>query len=161
MTWGQNVYTRCAKDEWTAMPNLAALRAAIFLLSAKNRWGGTYVPPPPGRARVNTLLNVFVPGQKWPNCYRFSQILHNIYWTPTHIQSVTLNRINLGRLRLRLRGTIPDPTPAPNKMSRRLRLRLRIPANTQAPAAPAPAPHPSMQYYLMWCSLYCTSTDKM
>ena len=30
------------------MPNLAALRAAIFLLSAKNRWGGggTYVPPP-------------------------------------------------------------------------------------------------------------------
>ena len=29
------------------MPNLAALRAAIFLLSAKNRWGGTYVPPPP------------------------------------------------------------------------------------------------------------------
>ena len=33
------------------MPNLAALRAAIFLLSAKNRWGGTYVPPP-GRARV-------------------------------------------------------------------------------------------------------------
>ena len=33
------------------MPNLAALRAAVFLLSAKNRWGGTYVPPP-GRARV-------------------------------------------------------------------------------------------------------------
>ena len=52
MTWGQNFYTRCAKDELTAMPNLAALRAAVFLLSAKNRWGGgTYVPPP-GRARV-------------------------------------------------------------------------------------------------------------
>ena len=52
MTWGQNFNTRCAKDDWTAMPNLAALRAAIFLLSAKNRWGGgTYVPPP-GRARA-------------------------------------------------------------------------------------------------------------
>ena len=44
MTWGQNFYTRCAKDERIAMPNLAALRAAIFLLFAKNRWG-TYVPP--------------------------------------------------------------------------------------------------------------------
>ena len=41
------------------MPNLAALRAAIFLLSAKNRWGGgTYVPPPPGRARVNHLFQL-------------------------------------------------------------------------------------------------------
>ena len=39
------------------MPNLAALRAAIFLLSAKNRWGGgTYVPPP-GRARVISDFN--------------------------------------------------------------------------------------------------------
>ena len=36
------------------MPNLAALRAAIFLLSAKNRWGGTYVPP--GRARVKCTI---------------------------------------------------------------------------------------------------------
>ena len=33
------------------MPNLAALRAAIFLLSAKNRWGG-HICAPPGRARV-------------------------------------------------------------------------------------------------------------
>ena len=32
------------------MPNLAALRAAIFLLSAKNRWGGAHMCPP-GRAR--------------------------------------------------------------------------------------------------------------
>ena len=39
-TWGQKFYTRCAKDEWIAMPSLAALRAAIFPLSAKNRWGG-------------------------------------------------------------------------------------------------------------------------
>ena len=34
------------------MPNLAALRAAIFLLSAKNRWGGGHICAPPGRARV-------------------------------------------------------------------------------------------------------------
>ena len=34
------------------MPNLAALRAAVFLLSAKNRWGG-HLCAPPGRARVN------------------------------------------------------------------------------------------------------------
>ena len=27
------------------MPNLAALRAAIFLLSAKNRWGAHMCPP--------------------------------------------------------------------------------------------------------------------
>ena len=38
------------------MPNLAALRAAIFLLSAKNRWGG-HICAPPGRARVNEHLN--------------------------------------------------------------------------------------------------------
>ena len=46
MTWGQNFYTRCAKDEWTGMPTLAALRAAIFLLSAKNRWRGHICAPP-------------------------------------------------------------------------------------------------------------------
>ena len=34
MTWGQNFYTRCAKNESIAMKNLAALRAAIFPLSA-------------------------------------------------------------------------------------------------------------------------------
>ena len=28
------------------MPNLAALRGAIFLLSAKNRWGAHMCPPP-------------------------------------------------------------------------------------------------------------------
>ena len=33
------------------MPNLAALRAAIFLLFSKNRWGA-HMCPPPGRARV-------------------------------------------------------------------------------------------------------------
>ena len=58
MTWGQNFYTRCAKDEWTAMPNLAALRAAIFLLSAKNRWGGTYVPPPPAVRGLKEIVHL-------------------------------------------------------------------------------------------------------
>ena len=38
------------------MPNLAALRAAIFLLSAKNRWGGTYVPPPAVRGLMMSDL---------------------------------------------------------------------------------------------------------
>ena len=33
------------------MPNLAALRAAIFLLSAKNRWGGGHICAPPPAVR--------------------------------------------------------------------------------------------------------------
>ena len=41
---GQNFYTRCAKDELIGMPNLAALRAAIFLISAKNQWGHICAP---------------------------------------------------------------------------------------------------------------------
>ena len=36
------------------MQNLAALRAAVFPLSAKNLRGG--VKPPPGPARVNVLV---------------------------------------------------------------------------------------------------------
>ena len=47
-------YTRCTKDEWIAMLNLAALRDAIFPLSAKNRWGAHMCLP--GRARVNSIL---------------------------------------------------------------------------------------------------------
>ena len=35
------------------MPNLAALRAAIFLLSAKNRWGGAHMCPPPAVRGLN------------------------------------------------------------------------------------------------------------
>ena len=35
------------------MPNLAALRAAVFLPHAKNLIGGvTYAPPPPGRRLI-------------------------------------------------------------------------------------------------------------
>ena len=33
------------------MPNLAALRAAVFLLSAKNRWGGGHLCAPPPAVR--------------------------------------------------------------------------------------------------------------
>ena len=33
--------------------NPAALRAAVFLLSAKNRRGGVFKHPPPSRAKVN------------------------------------------------------------------------------------------------------------
>ena len=56
MTWGQNFYTRCAKDEWIAKPFCAALRAAIFLLSAKNRWGEHMCPPGRARVKVETQL---------------------------------------------------------------------------------------------------------
>ena len=38
------------------MPNLAALRAAIFLLSAKNRWGGAHMCPPAVRG-LRVLIN--------------------------------------------------------------------------------------------------------
>ena len=37
--------------------NPAALRAAVFLLSAKNRRGGVQTPPPAGR-RLKLLFNV-------------------------------------------------------------------------------------------------------
>ena len=39
------------------MPNLAALRAAIFLLSAKNRWGGAHMCPPPAVRGLNLDAN--------------------------------------------------------------------------------------------------------
>ena len=49
MTRGQHFETMCGKDEWTAIPSAAALRAAVFALSAKNlRGGGNQLPPPPG-----------------------------------------------------------------------------------------------------------------
>ena len=52
------------------MPNLAALRAAIFLLSAKNRWGGHICAPPPAvRGLTREALppqSSRIPPQWWP-----------------------------------------------------------------------------------------------
>ena len=61
-------YARCAKDEWIAMPNVAALHAAIFLLSAKNRWGAHMCPPPPAvRGLKPSLARPFriLPRHRW------------------------------------------------------------------------------------------------
>ena len=53
VTWpwklgSQNFQGRCKNDVGTAMPNFAALRAAVFPLFRKNRTGGRKSPPPPG-----------------------------------------------------------------------------------------------------------------
>ena len=45
----------CGKDAQTGVPKTAALRAAVFEISAKNRRGGCSNTPPPGPARVNTI----------------------------------------------------------------------------------------------------------
>ena len=42
----------CQIVGWTAMANLAALRAAVFSLSAKNLTGGGEITPPPAGASV-------------------------------------------------------------------------------------------------------------
>ena len=70
MTRGQNFETMCGKDEWTAIPSAAALRAAVFALSAKNLRGGGGNQPPPGCARVklNWILFLFV-------CYETAQLI--------------------------------------------------------------------------------------
>ena len=100
MTWGQNFYTRCAKDDLTAMPNLAALRAAIFLLSAKNRWGGgTYVPPRPCAGYNFGLVK--------GGCFRFPSLLPSqnflddalidgtcIYWAFLNFKWFSIQNIN-------------------------------------------------------------------
>ena len=55
--WGHRVVVfleMCQIVGWTAMANLAALRAAVFSLSAKNlRGGGGVKSTPPAGARVN------------------------------------------------------------------------------------------------------------
>ena len=57
MTRGQNFETMCGKDEWTAIPSAAALRAAVFALSAKKPEGGGGAEiNPPGCARVKALM---------------------------------------------------------------------------------------------------------
>ena len=47
------------------MPNLAALRAAIFLLSAKNRWGGGHIcaPPPPAVRGLTLHMSMALHGK--------------------------------------------------------------------------------------------------
>ena len=46
---GSSFLEMCQIVGWTAMANLAALRAAVFSLSAKNLTGGLKSPPPPVR----------------------------------------------------------------------------------------------------------------
>ena len=54
--WGHRVVVfleMCQIVGWTAMANLAALRAAVFSLSAKNlRGGGVEINPPPVRGLI-------------------------------------------------------------------------------------------------------------
>ena len=54
MTQDRNFHKSCQKDGDKVGENPAALRAAVFLLSAKNRRGGGVFkhPPPPSRAKV-------------------------------------------------------------------------------------------------------------
>ena len=60
MTRGQNFETMCGKDEWTATPSAAALRAAVFALSAKNLRGGGGKSTPPGVRVLNqNMLDKF------------------------------------------------------------------------------------------------------
>ena len=54
VTWIRNFHKVCGKDVWTTVPKTAALRAAVFQLSAKIlRGGGGVQIPPPGPAWVN------------------------------------------------------------------------------------------------------------
>ena len=71
MTWWPDLawprienFTKVAKKMGDKVgENLAALRAAVFLLSAKNRRGVFKHTPPPSRAKVN--VNRFLPKKKW------------------------------------------------------------------------------------------------
>ena len=57
MTQDRNFHKSCQKDRDKVGENPAALRAAVFLLSAKNRRGGGGVQTPPSRAKVKYVLN--------------------------------------------------------------------------------------------------------
>ena len=52
----RNFHTTCQIHQETGTENLAALRAAVFSLSWKNRRGVDIHPPPPGPARVKTYI---------------------------------------------------------------------------------------------------------
>ena len=62
MTQDRETFTKVAKRMGDKVgENPAALRTAVFLLSAKNpRGGGVQTPPPPSRAKVNPLLSGFI-----------------------------------------------------------------------------------------------------
>ena len=47
VAWGRNFYTKCLIQFSAGTEQMAALRAAVFPLSAKNRRGGYFLPPPP------------------------------------------------------------------------------------------------------------------
>ena len=55
MVWGQIFGTICGIDVGIGIPIFAALRAAVFELSAKNLRGGRIPAPPPIGARVKRL----------------------------------------------------------------------------------------------------------
>ena len=55
------MHTMCKIDERIVIPNFAALRAAVFPLSAKNLRGGADIRPPVG-ARVKSLRTL---GAHW------------------------------------------------------------------------------------------------
>ena len=57
MTLGWNFKERCGIDDWTAMPSLAALRAAVFVPYPKNpRGGGQKDPPTRAKVREANVL---------------------------------------------------------------------------------------------------------
>ena len=60
MSQDRNFHKSWQKDGGKVGENPTALRAAVFLLSAKNRRGVfKHPPPPPSRAKVNVDLRVF------------------------------------------------------------------------------------------------------
>ena len=55
------MHTMCKIDERIVVPNFAALRAAVFPLSAKNlRGGGGYPPPPSVRGLTNAKVSFII-----------------------------------------------------------------------------------------------------
>ena len=62
--WGHRVVVfleMCQIVGWTAMANLAALRAAVFSLSATNLRGGVEINPPPPVRGLSCILPICIP----------------------------------------------------------------------------------------------------